>query len=111
MKKFSKGTVVEIVDVGEQYTTYWSWVSKNAPEYFDAWYNRKNVLKHEDAGKHAVVIKHAPHNRQNTELYLIFINNEFQLIGHKGLKRAYKPCKPFVFDGIGNTYEVNVNND
>ncbi len=111
MKKFAKGTVVKIVDVGEQYTTYWSWVSKNAPEYFDAWYNRKNVLKQEDAGKHAVVIKHAPHGRQHTELYLIFVNNEFQLIGHKGLKRAYKSRKPFEFDFETHYYKVNVNHD
>ena len=103
MKKFAKGTVVEIVDVGEQYTTYWNWVSKNAPEYFDAWSNRGHVLSYEDRGKYAVVVKHAPHERQNTELYLVFVNGEFQLIGQRGIKRAYKPRKPFTIDSLGGS--------
>ena len=100
MKKFSKGTVVEIVDTEQQYTTYWDWVSKNAPEYFDAWYNRTDALRYGDKGKYAVIVKHAPHGYQNTELYLIFVDNSFQLINQKGIKRVYKPRKPFEADEV-----------
>ena len=102
MKKFSKGTVVEITNPDFQYTTYFSWMSKNAPEYFDAWYQRTAVLDRcLDKGKYGVVIKHAPHGTQNHELHLIFVDNNFHIIDEQGIKRAYKHRKPFDVDTLG----------
>ena len=101
MKKFSKGSVVKITDSEFQYTTYFSWVSKNAPEYYDAWYHRANVLSRYDNGRNAVVVKHAPHETNGHELYLIFYVNNFQLIDEDGIELAYKKRKSFEVDDIG----------
>ena len=103
MKNFSKGTVVRITNPDFQYTTYFSWMSKNAPEYFDAWYNRTSVLdRFDDRGKCGVVVKHAPHGTQPHELHLVFVDNNFHIIDEEGLERAYKKSKPFEVDVYGN---------
>ena len=109
MKKFSKGTVVKITNCELQYTTYYSWMSKNAPEYYDAWYHRSDVLSRYDNGRNAVVVKHAPHGKGDKELYLIFYVNNFQLIDEDGIELAYKKRKPFYTDEVGCESKEEIN--
>lgn len=105
MKKFSNGSVVKITNSNHQYTTYFSWMSKHAPEYYDAWYHRKTVLSRYDNDQNAVVVRHAPHEDNGHELYLIFYVNNFQLIDEDGIELAYKKRKSFEVDHVG--YEID----
>lgn len=75
-------------DAGYEYTTYESWVKRNAPIYLSN-YNERHSERLRN-GRACELLCKAPHDCDKTELYLIRVDGRVYLIGEKGLVKITK---------------------
>lgn len=86
---FNVGDVVEIVDNGKTYSTYYPWIDKNCKEY-KKYYVLESVPNNGDYGVIRCLAKHGSFFNTNLALVQMITSKQVYIIGIDGLRKTDK---------------------